>query len=55
MSALREAMALAAHRWITSTFACCGGHPLDPADVPPECEQLADAIIADLGWPVGGP
>lgn len=55
MSAIREQIALSAHRWIISTFACCGGHPADPDDHAPECEQLADAIIGDLGWPEAGP
>lgn len=55
MSALREQIAISAHRWIVSTLATCAGHPKDPEDLPPECERLADCIIADLGWPESGP
>ena len=55
MSALREQIALSAHEWLMATLACCGGHPVDPEDAPPECEQLADRIIGDLGWPEAGP
>lgn len=55
MSALRESIALSAHRWILSTFATCGNHPKDPDDNLPECEQLADTIMGDLGWPESGP
>lgn len=55
MSAIRDQIALSAHRWLVSAMAVCGGHPKDPDDEAPECEQLADCIVGDLGWPESGP
>lgn len=55
MSALRDQIASSAHRWLCAAFATCANHPADPDDNAPECEQLADCIIGDLGWPEAGP